>query len=452
MSKVYIFNTDITAKADPAMNNATVKNLWNGFCLKSSEITIADGEKNTFSIGNVKPPILPEGKEWALRIDENGAAVTGRDYGGLMRGYCALLMKIDCDEEYFILNETYAESSYTMKNRMLHLCVFPENDMYFIKKIARLAGLCQYTHIVIEFWGMFKYDCMKELSWPHAFTKDQVRELIREIREIGMEPIPMLNQLGHAPMSRCIYGKHVVLDQNPRLQYLFTPDGWAWKIDSEKVDALLKQMRLELYEVFGDGEYIHIGCDEPDYYIFRKESRKKLPEYLNRLTCEVAKEGRRPMLWVDMFLEKGAYPNCHSACEPDEVDVMQKCIHQSSVMIDWQYTAKTVPIPSIMSLKESTYDVMGAPWFDPENYCAFADTIVENNFYGIMLTTWDTLKDRTPTILGLAKKLGASTFTWALPIFTCTKNHEETATMLRRLSFEGNSYADCGWIKEQIIV
>jgi hypothetical protein len=132
---------------------------------------------------------------------------------------------------------------------MIHICVFPENDLYFIKKLIRLSALCQYTHIVIEFWGMLQYDCLKELAWPHAFTKAQAQELIDECRELGIEPIPMFNMFGHATGSRECYGKHVVLDQNPTLQYLFTPDGWGWDITSEEVFALLKQVRQELYDL-----------------------------------------------------------------------------------------------------------------------------------------------------------------------------------------------------------
>ena len=66
--------------------------------------------------------------------------------------------------------------------------------------------------------------------------------------------------------------------------------------------------------------------------------------------------------------------------------------------------------------------------------------------FGIMLTTWHTLKTCMPSILGCAKECGAKTFLWS----EYTRPHEETATMLRRVSFEGNTYADSGWAKEQI--
>jgi len=445
----FIFNSNITAKADPAMNNPTIKKLWNSYCLKKFDIELTEGAKNTFSIGNVEPPILPEGKEYALRITESGAAVTGCDYSGLVRGFIALLMRIECKKDCFILTEAYEESHYTIKNRMIHICVFPEDDLYFIKKLVRLCGLCQYTHIVIEFWGMLKYDCLAELAWPNAFTKAEAREVIAEARELGMEPIPMFNQLGHASASRVLLGKHVVLDQNPALQYLFTPDGWAWDIESDEVFELLKKVRLELYELFGEGEYMHIGCDEAYYFTAHEEYHDIMPKFLTKLTNEVAAEGKRPMMWVDMLLEKGKYPQCDAAfCAPDKVEPMQKSLHPSTVMVDWQYNVTQVPVPSVMSLKDNGHDVMGAPWYKPEDYTAWVETIKDNNFFGIMMTTWHLLNPNMPCVLGCAKLCGAASFPWGSP----TRHREETASLLRRISFEGNTYEDCGWAKLQVIV
>jgi len=55
--------------------------------------------------------------------------------------------------------------------------------------------------------------------------------------------------------------------------------------------ALLKQVRGELYDLFGEGEFMHIGCDEAYYYTRCDKDRKKLPAFLKSLTDEVAEEG-----------------------------------------------------------------------------------------------------------------------------------------------------------------
>lgn len=446
MKSYLLLDSKQTAVADQGMDNKTVKKLWNSFTLTTGEICFEKGEKFTFRLGNTQLPILSEGKEYVLKVDDNGAAIVGKNYGGLMRGYMSLLMKIEQDKTDLIIRAATEESDYKIRNRMIHICVFPENDLYFIKKLIRLAGLCQYTHIVIEFWGMLRYGCLKELAWPHAFTKSQVKELIDECRELGMEPIPMFNQLGHATASRGGYGKHVVLDQDPRLQNLFTPDGWAWNIDSAEVKNLLKQVRMELYELFGQGEYMHVGCDEAYYISKNKALRQKLPTYLKALTDEVEQEGRRPMIWMDMLLEKGIFKDCYTSGEKEEVENIRNATAKSTVFVDWQYNCSEIPIPSLLSLKNCGRDTIGAPWYNKSNYSAHVQTIVDNDLFGIMLTTWHTLKQNMRSILGCAKECGAKTFIWS----EYSGLMEETATLLRKVSFEGNTYSDCGWSKQQI--
>ena len=448
MTEYFVLNNKMTAIADERIHNETAKKLWHSFTLTTGELAFEKGDPFTFRMGSTPLPVLPNEKEYSLKVDANGVAIVGKDYGGLLRGFFSLLMKIEQDDSISKIEAVTEESKYTVRNRMVHICVFPENDLYFIKKLIRLCALCQYTHIIIEFWGMLRYDCLKELSWPNAFTKDEAKELIRECRNLGIEPIPMFNQLGHATASRQIYGKHVVLDQNPRLQKYFTPDGWAWNIASPEVFSLLKQVRNELYALFGDGEYIHIGCDEAYYITKNKALRKQLAGYLANLTHEVEAEGRRPMLWMDMLLEKGIFKDCYTTGEKEEVEALRNATAKSSVFVDWQYSCVEAPIPSSLSLKNCGRDIMGAPWYNEHNYRAHIQTVKDNDMFGLMLTTWHTLKYHMGSILGCAHDCGAVTFPWS----EFSGSTEETATLLRRVSFEGNSYADCGWSKEQIEV
>ena len=448
MQGYLLCNNKATVVADERMNNKTVKQLWNSFTLTTGEICFEKGENFTFRLGNTQLPTLSEGKEYVLKIDDKGAAIVGKDYGGLMRGFMSLLMKIEPDETSLKIKAVLEESDYKIQNRMIHICVFPENDLYFIKKLIRLSALCQYTHIVIEFWGMFQYDCLKELSWPHAFTKAQAKELICECRELGIEPIPMFNMFGHATASRACYGKHVVLDQNPRLQHLFTPDGWAWDITNPKVYDLFKQIRQELYAVFGQTQFFHIGFDEAYFYMRREDLRKKVPAFLSRLTADIVAEGRRPMLWMDMILKETDYPSEYYAYGKEgEAEQLLAALAKETVMVDWQYKVLQPPVLSSVYLKDKGRDLLVAPWLKKANYTACIDTVTEHRLYGLMLTTWHTLKDDMFGILGCAKKCGAKSFVWSVD-----RPKEETAALLRRVSFEGNTYSDCGWSKQQIEV
>lgn len=445
----YYINSNATVEAYGAMKNESVQRLWHSFFNTEGNILrFVPSENYIFRIGTTKIPNIEPKSEYALCIDSNGIAISSDSYAGLMRGFFSMLMKIEYNQNEFFIKHMSEQGIYKLKNRMIHICVFPENSLYFIKKLIRLSALSQYTHIIIEFWGMLRYDCLKELSWENAFTKSQAAELISECRELGIEPIPMFNQLGHATGARLISGKHVVLDQNPRLGSLFTPDGWAWNIESENTSKLLREVRSELYGLFGNGKFIHIGCDEAYYITRNAHLRKMLPNYLSTLTHEVEAEGRTPIIWMDMLLTENKFEHCYTTGKEDEVAELRAATSKSTVFVDWQYNCTASPIQSLLSLKDSGHKCIGASWYSEKNYKAHISTIEENDMYGFMLTTWHTLNDYMQSIWDCAEKLGASGFPWG----EYSSKYEKTALLLRRLSFEGNSYEECGWLKNQIEV
>lgn len=449
----YIFHQEVSAIIPADLCRETVQNLWHRFCFTLSELqsTVSDTNDHTLRIGTTTLLPLPDGKEFIISVTESGVAITGKDANCLMRGYIALLMQIkysslEKGQETFCIPCGVTESNYCLQNRMIHLCVFPETDLYYMKKIIRLIGLCQYTHVVLEFWGSLKFDCMKELAWPNALSKAEAAELIHEIRAFGMEPIPMFNQLGHAAGARRRYMKHVVLDQNPALQDYFAPDEWSWNIPSAKVQRLFSKVRTELYDLFGPGNYIHLGFDEADYCTRCPEIRQYLPQYLHDLTHTIVQEGRKPMVWIDMLLDKEKFPDMTAHCPAEDVEMLHQALHPDTVMIDWQYRVKEAPVATTLSLKGSSFDVMGAPCLDGANIKAHVDTLAEHDFFGIMLTTWASLKDQLVQILNCAHLCGAKTFYWS----SCSGLYEETAVMLRRISFEGNTYEESGCTRKQI--
>ncbi len=446
MKNILHIDPAVTVTADPELDNLTVKTLWERFSLGRSTLAVAPGAPGTFVLGKATPPALPEGCEYVLQADQNGAAVTGADYNGLVRGVMALMMRMEHQDGQTFIAPVTQEGRYRLKNRMIHLCVFPENDLHFIKKLVRLCGLCQYTHVVLEFWGMLQYDCLKELAWPHAFTKAQAAEIIVEARNLGLEPVPMFNSLGHATASRMCYGKHVVLDQNPALEELFTPDGWAWNIENPATVDLLRQVRQELYELFGQGDYIHIGIDEAYYISNCERLRRQLPDYLRDLTAAVAAEGRRPMLWMDMLLEGNKDPGYCATADATEAATLRAALHPSTVMVDWQYDIDEAPIKTLVSLAGCGHDVLGAPWLRQPNYKAHIETIEQEGLFGLMLTTWHTLAGQMVGVTGCAALCGARFFPWK----DFSDRHTLTATLLRRVSFADNGYADAGWHTTQI--
>lgn len=467
MERTYFtFTKRLQAAADPLLLAPTIAQLWQGFCGTAGELILEPGAANTFLTAGMEAPAVPGDKEYVIRVTEAGIALAGRDSACTARALLVLMQRIEYvsleqGKEAFRIACCQLESAYCIQNRMIHFCVFPETSPVFLKKAIRLAGVMQYTHVVLEFWGMLRYDCLKELAWPNAFGKDFARELGAEIEAMGMEVIPMMNHLGHASACRVSGGKHVVLDQNPRLANLFAPDGWSWNTDDPQAARLLKQVRRELYEVFPNCRYFHLGCDEVYSYEKGDEDQQKMRNFLRGLIEEVKAEGKRPIIWGDMLLNAEAcgvdgrrqrprppQPYFCGCDTPENAEKLIAAIPKDTVIADWHYDVLEGPIRTSIYLKEKGFDVLGAPWFKNENCQAHVDTARDYQTMGIMVTTWHTLAERMPHIVADALMCGAYQSPWSGP--EASKVRTETAALLRKVCFVEGDYAEAGWTDSQI--
>ena len=458
MEKTYFyFGAALRGTGDSRLNNETIRSLWKGFCFQAGSLELAEGSAFSFRTGAQELPRIPDGKEFALRVTEEGIALAARDYPALVRGMMVLLMRVEPvdlteGQERFRIESCALESRYTVQTRMLHLCVFPETTPDFLRKCLRLAGVMQYTHLVLEFWGMLKFDCLKELSWKNAFSKEFAGQLGKEARDLGMDVVPMLNHLGHASACRVSGGKHVVLDQNPRLAPLFSPDGWSWNLRSPRVPDLLRELRRELYEVFPGAQYFHLGCDEVYSYETGDEAQALMARFLRDRIEEVLQEGKRPIIWGDMLLNSqacGVGKPYFCGCDtPEHARQLLEAIPRETVIADWHYDVLQPPVKTSIYLKQQGFQVLGAPWFQRENCRAYVDTVRDSGLMGIMVTTWHTLAQQMPHIVTDALLCGAYQSPWSGPEISRVRT--ETAALLRKVSGPAATYAQAGWTDSQI--
>lgn len=461
-SGFYVFPRELRACADRRLDNPTMHQLWQGFCCQAGQVVIEEADGVFFRAGTVPVPEVPEGAEFAIRVTEQGMAVAAREYSGLARGVLVLMMRIEPvaleeGREQFRVAACSLEGRYGIRIRMIHFCVFPETTPTFLQKCIRLAGVMQYTHVVLEFWGMLRYDCLKELAWENAWPKDFAKRIVREIEDMGMEAIPMMNHLGHAAGCRVSGGKHVVLDQNPRLAALFSPDGWSWNILNPRARDLLREVRRELYEVFPNARYFHLGCDEVYSYEKGEEDQRRMREFLRSLIEEVQAEGVRPIIWGDMLLnaeacgvEGGHQPYVCGCDTPEHGEALIAAIPKDTVIADWHYDILEAPIQTSIYLKEKGFDVVGAPWFEDANCRAHVDTAREHGLMGVMVTTWHTLAQKMPHIVADALMCGAFQSPWSGT--EGSKIRTETAALLRKVCFVDGDYKEAGWTDSQIFL
>lgn len=457
MKNMYYFTNTIIATAHKCLNKNILKEFWLGFCYMAGEITFKKTDELIFRIGNITPVKCEKG--FLIKITQDGILVTAQDEKNLVRGYITLLDKIKAistekNKEKFGVEIGEWREYPPVANRMIHFCVFPDTKIFEIDRFIRICGALKFTHIVLEFWGMLKYDCLSELSWKHGFTKQEIKPLINMANDLAIDIIPMFNHWGHASQSRLNHGKHVILNQNPKLQYLFSDDGWVWRIDTPKVQNLLRSIRKELIELCGECKYFHLGCDEPYNFNLSKETAHIVTDYLNNITKELEDEGIRPIVWGDMLVNKRAYfnpANNYEANCPDietEKELLEN-LNKKIIIADWQYWVHESPVETALIFKEAGFDTILCPWdekADPHSIDACCDTAIENKLFGIMHTTWHTLAFGMPDITKCSELcLGIKN-----PENTHKYYGPRTASLLRKVYFVDGDYEKSGWSQFEI--
>ena len=447
------FFGNIKAVAHPCLAKPIFSELFQGYAFHHAEISFEETSALTLSVGGIAP--LPLGqKSYAISIQKDGFSLAGKSEQDLIHAFFTLADRIYAEEteggtELCIDCGELCESA-IIPVRMVHFCVFPETELWELSRFVRLAAALKYTHLIIEFWGMLRYDCLAEMGWPSAYTKEELRPILSEAKALGLSLVPMLNHWGHATASRVMHGKHVVLDQNPALQTLFDADGWCWNIENPKTRALLRAARKELCELFCEGEYFHIGCDEAyNFDLTKKENRDTIVSYLNEISEELSAMGRRAIMWGDMLLapDKSYQPHLYTLSPNKEAaDDLLARISKRILIADWQYEPKTAPVETAAVFTRAGFDCMLCPWdmgMLPMQACTA--TAKDQALFGLLHTTWHTLSTGIPYV-SLAAKGCFEDISGA----NRTATQTATAALLRKIFPTGGDYRKSGFAKYQV--
>ena len=448
---VFRFGGDLTAVAHPCLNKAALLKFWKNFTFGFSTLTVTETEGYRFTLG--KAESLPlDGNAYSIRITREGVCISADGRQNLIHGLMTLLDRIRVAEEedgFLELDCCEIRDLPSVGTRMVHFCIFPETELWELERFIRLCAALKYTHIVLEFWGMVKYDCMEELAWPHAYTKEELSPIMAEARDLGLEIIPMFNHWGHATASRVMHGKHVVLDQNPAKQSYFTEDGWCWDIRKPKVRELMRKIRAELTELCGEGKFFHVGCDEAyNFDLNPVENRDAICDYLNEISAEMTARGRRIILWGDMFLYRHPHYTrgytCLSPSAEAEAYMLDR-LSKDVVIADWQYFPGRGAVETSEVFVRAGFDTLICP-FDcgMEHTEGCLETAKQEGMMGLLHTTWNTLSKGTPFVLMSAMGCYDGDF---------PKDHTMcmtyTAAVLRKASPVEGDYRRAGWAKFQ---
>lgn len=407
----FTFGDKIYLTIPENFSNANFKKLapelWNNFTANKCTLEIIKNPSlhTTAYISNTRQAVIQNRRtdfEYEIDCSQFGITFTFSSDVGLVHAFSTLLQTLPA---YSIKKDCFNLECFTLKDspalsfRGMHLCVFPETSLLFLKKMIRLFGLMKCTHIILEFFGMLKLDCFPYLAWQNGYTKDDLAPLISDGKALGMEFIPMFNHFGHAGGSRFRSGKNTVLDQAPEYEEYFAVGGWTWNVENEDVLKLHEDMRRELCDLFGEGKYFHIGCDEvfaadPFADPYDKDENERFMHFVNDTAEKIHIMGRTPIMWGDMFLDDRdfPYPYCgniaHRCCDGE--NNLSK-LNDNMMIADWQYNIdgerhESVDLFLKCRKKES---LILCPWTGVDNIKGRCDIAKKYGLLGVLGTTWN---------------------------------------------------------------
>ncbi len=470
----FCFGTEVVMETDADLSideSKRLQALLYQFTCTASQLKISESKtkragevhavlKRKEPFSDVRNRVLEKGWQYSIDITSDNIYISAEDKKALFYAFTTLLQMVipkslKEGEELFYIREGTVKDKAATAFRGLHLCVFPETPPSLLKKAVRMAGFLKFTHIILEFWGTFPYRCCPEMAWKdRAYSRDTIIELVSEIRSFGMEVVPMINHLGHASQSRIGMGRHTVLDQAPRYGLLFEPDGWTWCITNPDTWKLLSELREELIEICGNGQYFHLGFDEAYSYATcqkcseGKDEARLLAEYINRLTEDLAKKGRRPIIWHDELISSKDWPEktvangdrLHQTA--DALDWIDKRV----ILADWQYDLTSGDMPTSKYFMEKGFDVILCPWDNAENMNCLCNSTKQLGAMGTLFTTWDTLPGCIPLMPGMSSMAWEEKLRDKAPVIPRT----EAAAILRKLTTDLSGYENAGWLRAEV--
>lgn len=439
-----------------------MKCLWNSFAKTASVLDVRllpAGQDCCLWIG--EPPAMQKKHvHYEITADKQGVMLSAVDAKALMDGFTTLVqlicpVNLDEGREEFYITGAHITDKPSIGFRSVHFCIFPDSALSTIEKAIHMAGLMKFTHVVLEFWGTLRYETIPELSWKdRSFTKAEIRKLVDLVRSYGMEVIPMINHFGHATQARSCYGRHTTLNANPRRAKLFEPDGWTWCLSNPDTYKLLADMRAELFDLCGEGSYFHLGFDEAYSFATCDICRKRVPaellsEYINCLTDDLAKHGRRPIIWHDELIKRsdfaGKIPDGIVANgQSHNTDAALDLLDRRVIIADWQYDYRNTGDGGHVNPTASYFQTMGfdtvlCPWDDMRNVRTLCEDARLLSAYGVMLTTWHHLPAFLP------KFLNVSEYAWHAKAPYTNVPITEAAAILRTVYPTDGDYLSSGW-------
>ncbi len=325
--------------------------------------------QNTDNISSSLEPVT-EAEGYRLESSPGGVTIIGSDERGAFYGVQSLRQLLG-EEPTLRGVQVRDYPDHTLRIAMIYLDSQSEavND----KLIPILAQ--HKINAVLVMSNYIQWESAPTLHVPQGATKAQARKLVELARLHLIEPIPLLETLGH---TEWLFAN----DQNrDLLQDPTVPKPWVYDPLNERTYQILFPILDELVDIF-QPRFIHVGHDEVRNVhpfpanaaglqlgfgqLFLQDTQK-LHNYLQTKNI-------RTMIWQDELLSA-------------EVKPLLSQFPRDLIVTSWNYYP-AADYTDLTTLQQAGFDAVGSSWKEADNIRAYATDGKEKNAFGMLITRW----------------------------------------------------------------
>ena len=334
---------------------------------QDNRIIIAD---NTHALTQLTTEAVTHPEGYVLQVTTNGIIIAGADERGTFYAIQSLKQLLtDTPELNAVRIRDYPELAWRVA--MIYL----DNDSDAVNgKLIPLLAEHKFNALLIMS-DYVLWDSAPNLHVPTAATKDAARNVAALARANLMEPIPLLETLGHTQwMFTNNQNRDLLQDPTVNTPFAYDP------LNPRTYEVLLPIID-ELIEVFNPA-YFHIGHDEVRNVIpFPASDAGKAVGFAElfiqdtlKLHAHLAAQGVRTLMWQDVLLSAEITPHLNR-------------LPQDLMITSWNYIPAQ-RYEDVLTLQNAGFDVLGASWYNPDNISSYARFAADTQTPGMIQTRW----------------------------------------------------------------
>lgn len=297
---------------------------------------------------------------------------------------------------------------------------------WMIRRLARY----KYTSLCLSIKGTLSLESVPDIPMG-PWTADHVRHLVQFARDRGIEAFPEIKSAGKIffglndtelkPVTHLLEPKTYIGQLDYQAQY---HEGYKkraealeqeqralsdmknvgpglstdFKLGHPEVESLLIKIIDEVYDIFEQPAYFHLGVDENFYVGISQDAVDRGPllaKLINRLATHLKEKGCKVIMFDDMLVNHEQFPfffEAHGG-PPLNTWTAVKTLDRDIIMACWHYgyaVAGHYPdrYPMVEWLANQGFEVIAVPWFKQDNILNLTSEVSRLNGLGVMGSAW----------------------------------------------------------------